>query len=64
MKYLDRTVAWVVACVTILALVAVSWLGGNYRYAQETERKALEAGKCQVQNVAGAGIGYHWEKCP
>jgi hypothetical protein len=60
---LDRTTAWFVSCVTIFAVVSISWWGINYRYGQETIRKAVESGYCEVANVPANGY-YHWEKCP
>jgi len=63
---LDKTTAWVVSAIIIALIVAMSWAFSNYRYAQETNRKAIEAGYCETPNLNAAGQqigGYHWEKC-
>lgn len=53
---------WVgILIVTVLLSIILSF-SFNYWYANQTERKAIEAGYCHVQNVAAQGF-YHWEKC-
>lgn len=61
----NQMYAIVWALVATVAIVIVLTFGGNYWYAAQTERKAFEAGYCQVINVNNSGPGfYHWEKCP
>lgn len=63
-RTLDKTVAWVTSCLCMVAVVIICWIGYNYNYDQVTERKALEAGYCQVRNAPETQtLGYHWEKC-
>jgi len=60
---LDQTTALVVGMVLFVVLMTILSLSGNYRYTQETERKAMEAGYCQVKADNAAFSTYHWEKC-
>lgn len=63
---LNKTIAWNVTAAAIVAITIVCWLGYNYNYTQVTERRALELGMCQTQNVDSNGrpdMGYHWVKC-
>lgn len=60
---LDKTTAWVTGCLALVVIVAISWAASNYRYTQETERKAIEAGYCMERDSNATFTGYHWQKC-
>lgn len=61
-KALDKTTAWFITCIVVAFIVGISWWGVNYRYGQETTRKAIENGYCEVyEPVRGS---YYWTKCP
>lgn len=59
---LDRTVAFVMACLLAAVLIVASALTYNNQQSWAFEREAVKLGYCHVPNSAGSSY-YHWEKC-